>query len=198
MSITSTHCPGCQRLLAVSTEFSNVMCPACGTSYRVFQYEETVGLSAIWPEEHNRHQATDARSAIASPLLEIEELITDTESEIETLRSREQSRPLQIGCAFFGLLLSVIGVVALFVLLGRASFGGWVFYALIVAVVLLGLLRIRRKLASSLQPVAFRKARARLEKDLAGLKAERRRLRGSSPEPQLAANPAIRPDRLDD
>jgi hypothetical protein len=100
----------------------------------------------------------------------------EVEMEIAALRSREQSAPLQMGCAFFGLFMTIIVVSALFMLLGKSYFGSWMFYASIAAVILLGLTRIRRKLVGPLQREKLRQDRLLIEDSLAQLEAERDRI----------------------
>lgn len=113
---------------------------------------------------------------IEQRLADIDELIEETESEIEVLRSREQSAPLQMGCAFFGLFMTIIVVSALFMLLGKGYFGSWMFYASIAAVVLLGIARIRRKLIGSVQQENLRRDRLQIEDNLTKLETERNRI----------------------
>jgi len=121
-------------------------------------------------------EMTPVESAIEARLAEIEELLEETTAEIESLRSREQSAPLQMGCAFFGLFTAVIIVISLFILLGKGYFGGWIFYLSVTTVILLGLARIRRKLTSSRQLEEFRRSRIELEGELVLLEAERDRI----------------------
>jgi hypothetical protein len=118
----------------------------------------------------------DAMAVIDSRLAEIEQLIEEAESEIESLRSREQSVPLQKGCAFFGLFTMVIVVIVLFMLLGKGYFGSWLFFAAVAAVILLGLVRMRRKLAGSAQLEGLQEGRRAAEERLDELRAERERV----------------------
>jgi len=130
----------------------------------------------MWPDTDDLRRAENAASLIDSRLAEVGELVEDAESEIEALRSREQSAPLQKGCAFFGLIMMVILVIAVFMLVGRSYFGGWLFFAAVGAVVLLSLLRIRHKFTGSVQLEALRRERLEVEADLARLRAELDRL----------------------
>jgi hypothetical protein len=134
--------------------------------YEIHRHEGVISLSEMTPVE----------STIETRLAEIEELIEETAAEIESLRSREQSVPLQIGCAFFGLFMAVIMAIALFVLLGKGYFGGWIFYLTVAAVIVIGLARIRRKLTTPTQLEKFRRSRIELEAELVLLEGERDRM----------------------
>jgi hypothetical protein len=112
-------------------------------------------------------------SSIRSDLAKIEELIEATSTEIEELRSREQSGPLQLGCAIFGLFSAVILVLAFFMLLGKDYVGGWLFYLSLSAVVVLGVIRIRGKLLTSADRKEFRRRRIQLEGEMTALDRER-------------------------
>ncbi len=166
MTIILTRCPRCSRSLEIPASFDNVVCPGCAMLYRIRRHEGVISLSEMTPVE----------STIETRLAEIEELIEETAAEIESLRSREQSVPLQVGCAFFGLFMVVIMIIALFMLLGKGYFGGWIFYLAVATVILLGLARIRRKLTSSTQLEEFRRSRIELEGELVLLEAERDRI----------------------
>lgn len=111
-----------------------------------------------------------------SRLSEIDALIEEAESEIESLRSREQSGPLQKGCAFFGLFMTVIIVIAVFMLLGRSYVGSWPFFLSVAVVILLSLARMRRKLVRPAQLEELRQDRMQIEEGLAQLQAERGRV----------------------
>jgi predicted membrane metal-binding protein len=115
-------------------------------------------------------------SIIESRLAEIDELIEEAESEIESLKSQEQSVPLQIGCAFLGLFLMIVAVIALFMLLAKAFVGSWIFYLVLAAILGLSLARIRRKLKASSQVKELRNSRMEIEAGLTQLEAERNRL----------------------
>ena len=166
MTTILTRCPRCSRSLEIPASFDNVVCPGCAMLYQIQRHEGVISLSEMTPVE----------AAIETRLAEIEELIEETAAEIESLRSREQSAPLQLGCAFFGLFTGVIIVIALFMLLGRGYVGGWIFYLAVASVILLGLARIRRKLTSSTQLEEFRRSRIELEGELLLLEAERDRI----------------------
>jgi len=130
----------------------------------------------MWPDTADSRRRENAAAVIESRLAEIDELMDAAESEIESLRSREQSAPLQRGCAFFGLFMIIIGVIALFMLVGKGYVGGWLFYASVAVVTLLSLARIRRKLVSAAQLQELRQDRMQIEDGLAQLQAERDRI----------------------
>jgi hypothetical protein len=115
-------------------------------------------------------------SVVEARLSQLDELIAEIGSEIEALKSREQSAPLQRGCAFFSLFLLVIIIIVLFMPLGRRYFGNWLFYLALAAVVLAGVKRIRRKLQSPAQLEHLSQERLQLEDDLAQLESERSRV----------------------
>ena len=119
----------------------------------------------------------EALAVVESRLAELDELISEAGAEVEALKSRELSAPLQTGCSFFGLFMLVIIVIAAFMPLGRKYFGNWLFYLAIALVILLGLQRIRRKQTSPAQIEQFRAERLNVEADLAQLEAEREYVR---------------------
>jgi hypothetical protein len=170
-----TYCPRCHFALEIPTEFDNVICGGCGTPYWVRRHGGALSLSEIWPGDDSPRTAKIS-NAIEPRLAEIDELIEEAESEIENLKSREQSAPLQMGCAFFGLLMTIIVLTALFMFLGKSYVGSWVFYATVAAVVLLGAARIRRKLIGPLEREKLRQGRIPIEGRLAQLQSERTRL----------------------
>ena len=176
MSVISTYCPRCRRPLEIPAEFDNVICPACATAYWIRRSRGAISLSEKWPETEDLRRGENAVAVVESRLAEIDELIEETESEIEILRSREQSAPLQKGCALFGLFWTVIIVIALFMLLGRSYFGGWMFFGAVAFVILLGLARMRRKLVGAVHPQELRRDRMQIEDGLAQLRAERDRI----------------------
>jgi hypothetical protein len=169
------YCPRCHFALEIPPEFDNAICGGCGTPYWVRRHGGALSLSEIWPGEDSPRVAKTG-AAIDLRLAEIDELIEEAESEIGNLKSREQSAPLQMGCAFFGLLLTIIVLTALFMFLGKGYVGSWVFYATIAAVILIGLARIRRTLTGPLEREKLRKDRIPIEGGLAQLHAERTRL----------------------
>jgi uncharacterized protein YbaR (Trm112 family) len=171
MDVINTNCPRCSKPLEVPLDFDTLICASCGTTYQVRQHKGAVNLLETGPtRESEADEVIDAR------LAELDELIEQANSEIESLRSREQSEPLQLGCAVFGLLMTVIVVISVFMLLGKHYVGHWLFYASLAAVILLGLARIRRKLSSRTQIHELREERLKLEDGLAQLEAERNRV----------------------
>jgi hypothetical protein len=190
MSTISTFCPRCHQSLEVPYEFDNLICPGCVTAFWVRRHGDLISLSEISPDSLDSRKGEEAAAVVESRLAEIDELIEESESEVEALRSREQSGPLQRGCAFFGLFMMVILVIALFMLVARAYVGSWLFYLSIAVVILLGLARIRRKLATSAQLEALRQERHHIEEGLTHLHAERDRLQDLSTRlRQLDPNP---------
>ena len=176
MSDISTYCPRCRRPLEIPSEFDNVICPGCATAYWIRRHGDLVNLLEIWSDNSASPGGENAATVIESRLAEIDELIEEAESEIESLRGSEQSVPLQRGCAFFGLFMVVIVVIAIFMLVGKDYIGSWLFYAAVTVVVLLGIARIRKKLVSTEQIEELRRERVRVEEDLAKLQTERERI----------------------
>lgn len=177
MNNISTHCPRCRLSLEIPPDFDNVICRGCATSYWVRRHGGALSLAEIWPEaEDGLLRGTEVGPVIERRLADIDELMEEAEMEIAALRSREQSAPLQMGCAFFGLFMTIIVVSALFMLLGKSYFGSWMFYASIAAVILFGLARIRHKLVGPLQREKLRQDRLLMEDGLADLEAERDRI----------------------
>ena len=177
MDNISTHCPRCRFSLEIPPDFDNVICQGCATAYWVRRHGGALSLSEMWPEEDDGLlRGTDAGPVIEQRLVDIDELMDGAEMDIEGLRSREQSAPLQMGCAFFGLFMTIIVVSAVFMLLGKSYLGSWMFYVSIAAVILLGVARIRRKLVGPLQREKLRQDRLLLEDGLAQLQAERDRI----------------------
>ena len=172
MTAITTHCPLCQRALEIPAEFDNVICPGCATAFWVRRHRDAINLSEMWPDADDSLRVRNAKALIDGRLGEIRSRIEEVEDEIEVLRSREQSAPLQKGCAFFGLFMAIILVIVLFMLLGRGYFGSWWFFIAVTAVVLLSLYRIRRKLAAPRHIESLRAERFEAEGTLTQLRAE--------------------------
>jgi Flp pilus assembly protein TadB len=126
----------------------------------------------MWPDADDSLRVRNAKALIDARLEELSGRIEELEDEIEVLRSREQSGPLQKGCAFFGVFMAIILVIVLFMLLGRGYFGSWLFFIAVAVVVLLSLYRIRLKLASPKHIETLQVARLNAEQTLAQLRAE--------------------------
>ena len=163
MTNLSARCPRCGSPFENVATSEEVVCGSCATPFRVGRDQGVVSLFEI----------TRSASSIESELAEIEEIIEATSSEIEELRSREQSGPLQLGCAVFGVFSVVILVLVLFMLMGKDYIGGWLFYLSLSAAIVLGLTRIRRKLMTSAEREEIRRRRIQLEGELAVLDHER-------------------------
>ena len=176
MTTISTYCPRCQWSLEIPQEFDNVICPGCATGYWIRRHQGAINLSEMWPDTADPRRAENAAAVIESRLAEIGELMEQAESEVESLRSRELSAPLQKGCAFFGLFMMVIVVIVLFMLLGKGYFGGGLFFLSVAVVIFLTLARIRRKLVNPTQLEELRQDRMQIEDGLAQLQAERDRI----------------------
>ncbi|HXG91225.1 MAG TPA: hypothetical protein VNN73_02505 [Blastocatellia bacterium] len=182
MDIIKTNCPQCRQPLEFPRDFDNVICASCGSAFRVREHKGAINLLAINPKSSQQSvDATEQNGAgnlaiIDARLAELEELIAEMSDEIEALRSREQSRPLQLGCAFFGLFMLAIMVFIAFMLLGQNYIGHWSFYLALAVVILLGILRMRRRFAGRGQTEHSRQERVQLENSLIQLVAERDRI----------------------
>jgi Flp pilus assembly protein TadB len=172
MSAITTYCPLCQRAMEIPSEFDNVVCPGCATAFWVRRHREIINLSEMWPDAGDSLRIRNAKALIESRLEELSGRIEEFEDEIEILRSREKSAPLQRGCAFFSLFMAVILVIVLFMLLGRGYFGSWLFFVAVAVVVLLSLYRIRQKIAGASQIETSKSDRLNAEQMLTQLRAE--------------------------
>src|SRR6185369_12229935 len=108
MKNISTLCPKCRFSLEIPEDFDNVICRGCATSYWVRRHGDVLNLSEIWPVDNDLLAAADPGPVVEQRLADIAELIEEAEIQIESRRSREQSAPLQLGCAFFGIFMTVI------------------------------------------------------------------------------------------
>ena len=106
-------------------------------------------------------------------LAELDERIAELASDIDALRSREHGAPLELGCALFGLFSLVILVLACFATVGRAYFGGWIFYIVLAMTVLAGLYRLGPKLVARAELPRIGRNRTEMEATLARLRIER-------------------------
>jgi ribosomal protein S27AE len=179
MDIVKTNCPTCGHAIELPRAFDNFICARCGTAYHVREHKGAINLSAIGsgPKQSTadgpeKNAATPPQS-LEENLTELDEMIAEASSQIEAIKGYEQAAPLQLGCAVFGMFMLVIMVIALFMPLGRDYFGGWLFYLSLVVVILVGLMRLRRKLALMDQAKGLVERRAQLEQALSELQAER-------------------------
>jgi len=177
MSAIRSACPGCAASIEFEEESSSIICASCGNAYLVRRHQGAFSLTSVTSESVDRDLAgPGAIESIDRRLSELDELLSEGEAEIEAIRSREQSGPLGIGCSFFGLFFAVVGVIVLFMVLGRNYFGGWLFYLTIVAVLLIGLKRIRAKRPKRTELEQLREDRARMEAAAKQLQEDRKRL----------------------
>ncbi|HYP29153.1 MAG TPA: hypothetical protein VE262_20755 [Blastocatellia bacterium] len=183
MDLIKTVCPACGLPLELPRDFDNVICAGCGTAFQVRRHKDSINLLEIerragrppaLPPEPNggsRLRALDLR------LEELDGEIEALGAEIEAVRSREQAAPLQAGCAFFGVFLAVVFLLAFFATVARSYFGGWVFYLSLAAVLLFSLARMRGKLVHPEQLERLRRERGQMEESLVRLESEREGLR---------------------
>ena len=185
MNIVKTICPECSASLEFPADFANVVCSVCGSSHRVREHNGTISLEVIrsgpaeWEDQSGaRHVADRPEEAVkldAPTLGELDELIGEIEADIEALRAREQSGPLQMGCAIFGVFGLVLSVIIIFMLVAQTMVGGPVFYAALALVTLLGIARVRAKLKGQTPISELQAERRRLEQMLAELHRDRAR-----------------------
>jgi uncharacterized Zn finger protein (UPF0148 family) len=180
MKIVKANCPECENPLEFPQELENVLCANCGAAIQVQEYKGVIALKATpshrEPAEAKAVEAPEAIALVDSKLAELDEMLAEVQAEIETLKSREQSAPVQMGCSLFGLFMLVILVIAAFMPLGRKYFGNWMFYLALAVVILLGLRRFRRKQPDLAQIEQLHSERLQAETLLAELQAERGRL----------------------
>ena len=179
MDIVRTVCLSCKSALEFPRDFDNVVCPNCGAAYQVREYKGAINLSAIEPGPDRAKppaagpNGSGGLRAVELRLAELDELIEAAGSEIEEIKSREQAGPLHAGCAFFGIFGMVLVVLAFFMTVGRNYFGGWLFYLVLTAVILMGLMRARRKMAGLAEARQLRDERIHLEQGLALVEEDR-------------------------
>lgn len=182
MNIVKTICTECSASLEFPSDFDNVVCSGCGATHQVRDYDGAISLRVIRTGPVDWQNQSEARGSAStsdqSSLAELDELIAEIESEIEAVRAREQSGPLQIGCAAFGVFGLVLLVIAGFMLVGRSLVGRPPFYFALVLVAIIGIARARQKIMTQPASSVLRADRLRLEETLAELEAERGRLAG--------------------
>jgi hypothetical protein len=172
MNIVETICPECSASLEFPSDSDNVVCAVCGATHQVRNHNGAISLRVI-----QTGPLAWERPAANEPGLDwLDELIAEIESDIEGVRAREQSGPLQLGCAVFGIFVSVLAIIVVFMLVGRSLVGGWVFYVTLALVTLLGVARLRAKLKHQTPASELRARRAQLEETLTELQRERSRL----------------------
>lgn len=202
MEIVKTKCPGCGRTLEFPRDFDNVRCDGCASVYIVREYKGTISLSVIEQQQNQLPPSVRPTNGagglreIEIRLAELDEEIATAGSEIEAVKSKEQSAPLQAGCAFFGLFGLVIAVLAVFATVARSYFGGWFFYVVLAAVLLIGLQRMRRRLLTPDQLDELRQHRTHLEEALIHLQSERDRVQELK-EKALSRNSEFSADKSD-
>lgn len=185
MDLINTICPACGAPLELPRDFDNVICAACGTAFQVRRHKDAINLleierradraAAPSPEPNGNGKLKTAELKLD----ELDEEIENLGTEIEAVKSREKAAPLQAGCAFFGVFLAVISLLAFFATVARSYFGGWVFYLSLAAVTLFGLARMRGKLVSPEHLARLREERRLMEELLTLLETERDALRSS-------------------
>ena len=180
MKIIKANCPECENPLEFPQELKEVICTNCGATIQTQEYKGVIALKVKSPrqEPHNSKavEAGEALALVDSRLVELDEVMAEVQAELETVKSREQSPPVQMGCSLFGLFMLTILVIAVFMPLGRKYFGHWMFYLALGLVILLGLKRFRRKQPAPEQAEQLYSERLRLETLFAEFQAERERL----------------------
>src|SRR5262245_5296339 len=180
MKPIKTICPACGNSLEFDADAETVICAACSETFRVVRGEGGVALAAIAPRPALPPSPEDFAAAsiplIEQRLAEVDELLVEAEAEIEAVRSREQSGPLRIGCSVFAIFFTILLAIVLFGLAGREYVGGWLFYIAVALIIIVGVYRIRAKLAGREELERLRQVREEVETATAGLQAERDRL----------------------
>src|SRR5262245_29039556 len=137
MDLIATNCPSCGEAIEFPNDSLNVICSSCRSSYNV---RRGTGTFSLVP--------TGSDHALELESTEFEERVTDLTEEIEAIRSKEKGAPLQTGCALFFIFFLAILVITFYMTLGINYFGKWPFYVTLAVVVVLGLARVRRRLAT--------------------------------------------------
>src|SRR5262245_1755642 len=99
LKTTCTHCGG---IVEVESDSRHVSCAYCGTVYNAQELHEAVNPTLMNGPFPDRASAKEALEIIETRIAEIEETLEETRAEIDALRARELSGPLQLGCTFFG------------------------------------------------------------------------------------------------
>ena len=192
MDLIKTICPACGAPLELPRDFDNVICASCGTAFQVRRHKDAINLLEI-ERRADRAPALspepNGNSKLKAGELRLDELNEEIENlgtEIEAVKSREKAAPLQAGCAFFGVFLAVIFLLAFFATVASSYFGGRIFYLSLAAVILFGLFRMRGKLVSAEHLARLREERRLMEQLLTLLENERDSLNskpsGTAPE----------------
>lgn len=178
MKTIQTICPNCRAAIEIPDyDFDSIVCAGCGAAYTVQRGEGAVALRRQEPATSaSDRRASRPAAILQSRLAELDEFIQEARAEIEAITSREQSAPLQLGCAFFGLFLTTVAALVVFMLLGKSYVGGLLFYLAVSGVLVVGILRIRRKIINRPENEKLRQERTELETDLARMEHERARL----------------------
>jgi hypothetical protein len=180
-----SSCPGCLGQIEIPATLGTLICSACGAAFHVRRLDGSVSLSPITvPEKPGGTKFEEAEQdnrigqflAMTDRLSLIEEDIDSISSDIELIRSKEQGAPLQLGCALFGMFGVVVIVLGVFSTVGRALFGGWLFYLCLAAVLLVAIKRLGKKLMSPVERRSLAARRARLQSLLEELLGERDRI----------------------
>lgn len=171
MAIISAKCPDCGSGLEFPQGVTSVSCAACGNPYDIVTFK---GAVVMIPS------GSGALSAFAGKrdkdlMAALDETIQEVGAEVEALKSQELGAPLELGCALFGTFGLIVLVLAAFTTVARRYFGGPIFYVSLLAVIALGLLRLRRKLTSRRQRDEVREHRITLENELKDLEDLRKR-----------------------
>jgi hypothetical protein len=125
---------------------------------------------------HSSTPVDENARLIDQRLAELDEEIDEVSAEIEAIRGSEKARPLQLGCAVFGLFSLALLVIGFFMTIGADYFGRWPFYLSLAVVLALGLLRAGRKFSQAEQLEKLRRQKSQLEQVLASAETERDRL----------------------
>jgi len=185
MNTVRSSCPRCGSLLEIPSDLETIICSSCGGLYAIRRLEGSIGLTAVSGGTTSAGQGTKVDNldgeigrfmAVTQRLALVEEDIESVSSDIELIRSKEQGAPLQFGCALFGVFVLVVMALGFFATVGKGLFGGWLFYLSILAIVLVSLKGLQKKLMSPAERRALLTRRARLEGILEQLCNERERL----------------------
>src|SRR5262249_15072108 len=178
MGATKSTCSACGSELGPPHNGSTIVCPDFGTTRNpgVSSASEPSYKAPDSPPSMPLELSAAKPEGAEELLIELDEKIDELVSEIEALRIREQSAPLELGCALFGAFCVIIIVLAVFATVARSYFGGWLFYLVLALAVLAGLYRIAPRIIGRAELPRLARKRSEIEATLERLRAERKRV----------------------
>ena len=172
----NTECPTCGTRVELPFEFETIICSNCGSSFKVSRYGGAIGLTSTPKSNSTGSNGASQIAALEAQIEELDENITSATDRIESLKSRENAGPLQLGCAIFSAFTLGLGVIIVFMALGRDYFGGALFYFALIVVATISLMSLRRRTPARVAIQELREERDKLTVLLAEMEAYRNAL----------------------